>query len=331
MDADQTSRQLYWSDYVSAVKRIAVGLQSLGVAEQDGVGLLSYNDIYYYVLGDGAIAAGAAFAGIPTFAKQRELATAIEAAGIKWLVVSPEFLDLAQTTVESLGLPLSMLIVFDPPGRDAYTGPLSSISGMLASADETQFINVNEGRDVDKQQAFRLFTSGSTGSVKAAVLSHRAHVARLEQSRSRFIEKRRTLHIIGMYHISGILSHNSALVGGDSVYVSRATETATVVDRIASLKIVETFITPYMMEDIVLAQSSINNMLEKFASLNTIFFSGAPCRQVLIDRFRAFLSGTAQLGTGYGMTELVPISYCPVDEHWKTGQVGYLTPTTQMR
>ncbi|KAJ2976388.1 hypothetical protein NQ176_g4984 [Zarea fungicola] len=116
VDADRPGRQISWDDYSATVKRIAVGLRSHGVASQDGVGLLSHNDIYYYVLGDGAIATGAVFTGIPTFVKQGELAHAIQAGGLQWLFASPEFLELALATVQSLGLPSDMVLLFDPPG-----------------------------------------------------------------------------------------------------------------------------------------------------------------------------------------------------------------------
>ena len=89
IDADRPQRTISWQEYVSAVKRIAVGLRAMCVAMQDGVALLSHNDIYYYVLGDGAIAAGAAFAGIPTFVKQSELANCIVAAQVNGSSLHP--------------------------------------------------------------------------------------------------------------------------------------------------------------------------------------------------------------------------------------------------
>jgi hypothetical protein len=57
-----------------------LGCAPLGVVEKVGVGLLSPNEIYYYVLGDGAIAAGATFIGIPPLEKQDQLARHIEVA-----------------------------------------------------------------------------------------------------------------------------------------------------------------------------------------------------------------------------------------------------------
>ncbi|KAM3531774.1 hypothetical protein MY4038_004352 [Beauveria bassiana] len=80
----------------------------------------------------------------PTFVKQVELVTAIHAAGLKWLLVALEFLDLALATVEGLSLPPGMVVVFDPPGLDSYTGAQPSPSGLMDGADEADFQNTNE-------------------------------------------------------------------------------------------------------------------------------------------------------------------------------------------
>ena len=123
IDADRPQRKFSWQDYASLVKRTAVGLRALGVAEHDGVASLSHDGIYYYVLGDGVAAAGAIFGGIPTFVKQSQLASCITTAQVKRLVVAAEFLELALTTVQSLGIDKSRVIVFNPPGLEPYCGP----------------------------------------------------------------------------------------------------------------------------------------------------------------------------------------------------------------
>ena len=126
-----------------------MGLHAAGETEQDGVALPSHNDIYYYLLGDGAGAAGVAFAGIPTFVKQTELATAIAVAQVKWLFVAPEFLDLALAAVQNLGpgKPGVTVIVFDPPGLKPYRSSHPSLGKIMNAAGESLFLNPNKGKD----------------------------------------------------------------------------------------------------------------------------------------------------------------------------------------
>ncbi|KAM3514044.1 hypothetical protein MY11210_002361 [Beauveria gryllotalpidicola] len=177
----------------ATLKRIAVSLLRFGVADQDGVGLLSENDIYYHVLGDVAVAAGAV---------------------LKWLFVAPEFLHLALATVESLGLPPSMVVVFDPPGLDAYRGTQASLSNIIDGVDEASSRNTNEEKDATTREAFRFFTSGSTGSAKAATISHRASAVRVDFVAAMPLLDKPFLLVIGMFHVSGALVHMRACLGG---------------------------------------------------------------------------------------------------------------------
>ncbi|EGX91265.1 AMP-binding enzyme, putative [Cordyceps militaris CM01] len=330
VDADCPARHISRRQYKSAVKRIAVGLANLGVADQDGVGLLSDNDIYYYVLGDGAVAAGAVYAGIPTFVKQAELATAIQTAGIKWLFAAPAFLELALATVHDLGLPSSMVLVFDPPGLEPYTGAQASLSKLMHGADEASFRNANEGKDPATREAFRFFTSGSTGSVKAAIISHQASVVRANLVSSMPGMDKPFLLMIGMFHISGILLHMGACVGGYSGYICKGDDATTVIDKIHSLGIGATMITPRLMETMTALPDSAE-LRRRLASLQQVSFAGAPCRQETVTSIRRMLPDNAKLMTGYGATELPGICSIVIDDNWVTGCVGRVASCTTVR
>lgn len=302
----------------------------MGVADQDGVGLLSYNDIYYYVLGDGVVAAGAVYSGIPTFVRQAELATAIQAAGIKWLFVSVEFLDLALATVESLGLPLSMVIVFDPPGHEDYKGSQHSLSKLISCADESHFRNENKGKDPAQRTAFRVFTSGSTGSVKAAKISHQAQVARLDYVGKVLRLKGRSLQVIGTYHVSGLFTYNQACLGVVTLCVSRRNDAVTIAARIRSLKIQYILITPRIVEELGGLVGSIINLPELLSSLQLVTCAGSACRKDLVQVLQGILPKTTRVLVTYGTTELSPVASHAIGDGWITGQVGMPVPGTDV-
>lgn len=334
VDADRPNRQISRREYISLVKRIAVGLQRFGVGDQDGVGLLSENDIYYYVLGDGAVAAGAVFSGIPTFVKQAELATAIRAAGLKWLFVAPEFLDLALATVQSLGLPPSMVLVFDPPGLPPCAGPRASLSKIIddgGTVDEASFRNANQGRDPATREAFRFFTSGSTGSVKAAVISHQASAARVDMLAAFPSSDRPFLLVIGMFHVSGALIHTRACLGDLPVCVTKASGAAAVVDRIESFGVGAAMITPRLMDLMAALLSSEKDVRRSLSSLQILSFIGAPSRQETVNTFRKMLQDKAVVMTGYGATELPGITTHVIDDNWITGCVGRPPPSMGLK
>ncbi|KAM3514004.1 hypothetical protein MY11210_002321 [Beauveria gryllotalpidicola] len=136
----------------------------------------------------------------PDLCQEAELATAVQAARLKWLFVAPEFLHLALATVESLGLPPSMVVVFDPPGLDAYRGTQASLSNIIDGVDEASSRNTNEEKDATTREAFRFFTSGSTGSAKAATISHRASAVRVDFVAAMPLLDKPFLLVIGMFH-----------------------------------------------------------------------------------------------------------------------------------
>lgn len=326
IDADRPQRKISWQDYASLIKRIAVGLRSLGVAENDGVALLSHNDIYYYVLGDGVVAAGAIFAGIPTFVKEDELASCITAAQVKWLFVAAEFLELALTTAQSLGIDKSRVIVFDPPGLEPYCGPQPHLREIL-NADESLWQNPYCGKDPKHVTAFRLFTSGTTGSMKAAEISHASRLVRLGPTDSTgSSQDKRALHILGLYHIGGQYICNQACEGKVCAYISCADNAPTLLDQIQSFSITFIILPPRMMEAATAAIHHRIRSRETLHSLKGVVVGGTPSRTEAVKAFYALLPSHAGMLTGYGSTEAGPVTGTPAGPPWEQGYTGYVPP-----
>ena len=311
---------------MSTVKRTSNALQKLGVRPQQGVGLLSRNDIYYYVFADGAIAAGAVFAGVPTFVKEVELATAISAAQLQWLFVEPEFLDVALAS-----MPEANVVVFDPPGLE-YTGRHQSLSKLVAGE---QNWNANTGTDAAAQIAQRLFTSGTTGSVKAAELSHATSIARLEVvGLLRPPQPTRTLQTIGMYHLTAWMAYVQALQGQTTLYVLRDGDgdlTPELLDRVPALSITNALLAPRTLEAVAAAVKRGAYPKAALASLRQVAFAGAPCRDEVARAILDVLPSEAKLLTAYGCTETSGICLNIVTPSWVTGQVGPAVPWAEIK
>lgn len=168
MDAERQERTVTGDHYAACVKRAAVGLWHAGFQDQDCLGLLSNNDIYYHILGDGAVAAGGVFCPMQTTNRVQELIHQIRTAEITWLFAAPEFLDLAMQTAKEGGLPESRVYVFDPPGATSASSTQPRYSTLLES-DERQWSNPNKGKDPAKRLMLRMFSSG-TGLSEATFL-----------------------------------------------------------------------------------------------------------------------------------------------------------------
>ncbi|THC87079.1 hypothetical protein EYZ11_013475 [Aspergillus tanneri] len=331
VDADRPDRTLSWQEYSSAVKRIAVGLRDFGVRDRDAVALLSPNDIYFNVLGDGAIAAGGIFVPIPTFTRQSELASCITAAQVKWLVVVTEFQELALVTARSLGIDLSRVIMFDPPGLEPYDGPQRCFSELL-KADGSLFQNPYKGRDPKTLACLRMFTSGTTGTTKAAELSHTCQVTRLDARD--FVASPRDkgqFHMIGIFHPGGQITTSRACSGKLPLYLSNCDDAPTILDKIQSFGLSVTTLPPRTMEAIITTINAGVRSREALQSLNTIMVGGAPSRKEAVQEFAALLPSHTRLRSGYGSTEAGNICMTPEEADWIPGYVGFLSPKIELR
>jgi len=337
-DADLPHRSISWADYASAVKRIAVGLRALGVAEGDAVGLISRNDIYYWVLADGAIAAGATFVPVPPSDKQERLAAHFTVAQVKWLFVAPEFLDFALATAASAGMDTSRVLLFDPPGLEPsernWKQP-SQFSSLL-DADESLWQNPNRDKDPATLTALRLFTSGTTGSIKAAELSHSALVTRLDAQD--FVPSPRDtaqLQYISLASAGGQMICQRAVAGGLPAYISNYDDEISIIDRIQSCGISVVQLPPRTMEAITAVITKGIRPRESLASLNTILVGGATSRKEGVDQFAAVLPSHVLLRSGYGSTEVGIIAMTPADpdKPWRPGPgyAGVLPPGVELR
>ena len=283
------------------------------------------------MLGDGAIAAGAIFAGIPTFVKQSELASCIAAAQVGWLFVAVEFLELALTTAQSLGINKSRVIVFDPPGLETYTGPQPHLREIM-SADESLWQNPYHGQDPKALTALRMFTSGTTGTMKAAEISHAAQLTRIgPQNNVLWPQDVRVLQTIGIYHISGQSTCNRACAGKIRAYLSSADDAPTILDRIQSFGITMTTLPPRTFENITTVIHTGIRSRETLQSLDTVVLGGSPSRKEAVEAFAALLPSHARLRAGYASTEAGLITMTSGDASLIPGYVGSIAPGVEFK
>ena len=282
------------------------------------------------MLGDGAVAAGAIFAGIPTFVRQSELVDHIAAAQVQWLFVAAEFLELA-LTAQSSGCNKYQVMVFDPPGLEPYSGPRPCLS-RIVSAEESIWQNTSDGKDPKALTAFRLFTSGTTGKIKAADITHAAQVARVDAMDSISSQNdEAALHVIGLYHVSGQLACNRAIAGNLRTYISCADDVLIILDRIQSSGATFTLLAPRTIEAIAAAIHAGIRSRETLQSLKVVLVGGSPSRKEAVDDFAALLPSHTFLGSGFASTETGLISVSPYSAAWIPGDVGSIIPGIEIK
>ena len=318
-------------EYASAVKRIAVGLRAIGVAQNDGIGLLSANEIYYYVLGDGAVAAGGTFCPIPTDGDEHTLGRFIQAAQVSWLFVGVESLEKALLAARLVGIDESRVIVFDPPGLKPYGGARPRFSSLL-NADESLFQNPYQGKDPKKLICVRLFGSGTSGMVKAAEISHAAQLARLDTPLfTRSPRDTTWLHYMPLALAPGHNMCVRACAGRLPVSVTSVDDAPTLLEKIQAGRCSQIQLPPALMEAMTDAINSGLRSRETLQSMETILIGGTFARKDSVAAFTAILPSHTRLRTGYGCTESGIVTMTPIDAPWVQGYTGFLTRGVELK
>ena len=202
---------LTYAQWWSESERVARGLVELGVCPGDRVALQAQNRLEWAVVQMAALLCGAIFVPLNTHLGAEETRYVLEHSGSRIIFLSNRFRS--HNYLENLQgvrnrLPdLQHVIVLDEPARDCHDyggldGAVSSFPVLDADAD-----------------AALLYTSGTTGFPKGALLSHGAmlHVARQSAKRLRLTYSDRWTSIIPLFHCAGcIMNLMGSMVAGAS-------------------------------------------------------------------------------------------------------------------
>lgn len=299
---EEDGRQLNYRELDAAVNRVATGLQALGIGPGERVALFMGNRLEYTVLLFGIWRLGAIAVPIGVRQSAAELDYMLNQCGAAALVTES---SLAGRLPPRTALPSLRCIVHCeedghpwPATAAADARPATTYEALLAAGNDTPLL----AEFGDQQPACIMYTSGTTGHPKGAVLSHLgfAHTARHYQRRFAYQSDERMLLVIPGSHISGLLAVVvvTMLVGGCLVSL-REFRCAEVLDTLQAQRITATVMVPAMYNLIVrepdLAQRDLS-------AWRVGHFGGAAMPEVTIQRLAQLLP-QLELYNGFGATE----------------------------
>jgi long-chain acyl-CoA synthetase len=173
-------RERSWSQYASLVGRCAKGLQSLGIARGERVAIMGDACEEWMICDLAAQAAGAITYGIYPTASSAELEYQMLDGGAAIFVAeNQEYVDKLLPLVERLPA-LRHILVIDDSAMFAYDHPLIVPYAQLLEKETGNAVDHLEalsGKLDPAAPAFIVYTSGTTGNPKGALIPHGTHLA----------------------------------------------------------------------------------------------------------------------------------------------------------
>ncbi|MEU6288729.1 4-coumarate--CoA ligase family protein [Streptomyces sp. NPDC001705] len=303
-------------------RRVAAALAEAGVRKGDVLALHSPNTVAFPLAFYAATRAGASVTTVHPLATAEEFAKQLSDARARWIVTVSPLLDTARRAAELAGGVQEILVCDSAPGH-------RSLIDMLASTAPEPRIAIDPAEDV----AALPYSSGTTGTPKGVMLTHRQIATNLAQLEPLMpaAPGDRVLAVLPFFHIYGLTAlMNAPLRLGATVVVLPRFDLEQFLAAIQNHRITGLYVAP----PIVLALAKHPLVAEyDLSSLKYIVSAAAPLDAQLAAACSRRL-GLPPVGQAYGMTELSPGTHVvPLDAMADAppGSVGKLIAGTEMR
>ena len=284
------------------VRKIAGGLLQKGVKQSDHVCIYSGNDIHYIPVVLGIIAAGAVAVPIPSNYSAREAADALKDSNSSWIFASPE---LAVAEVASMaGLDKFHVMYFD--SRDHCAGDTGTSFSSLIECGEAEVTRVDP-----QTSALLLFTSGTTGKPKVAVVSHAnliSHLVAIDGlgHPEKGYDVKWTWHQ-EPGHVRSFTWPISAFRTGHPLCVFTGKRAESYCSVISKYGITDALLTPHDVE--LLHEYLGPNGHDQISNLRHVYVSAAPIKEFDYQMFSKLLHKEAKIARLMGITECTGVIF----------------------
>ena len=329
--------RLSWSELAERVEALARGLDQLGIAAGDRVGICAPNCAEWVLTQLATARIGAILVSINPAYRTHELGHALRLAGVRAIVTASKF-----KTSDYLGMLAEIAPATAGNGRNLFDPALPDLRhvieiGGMGEGGRIAFDSlliqgeaVGLSSPLHEDQPINIqFTSGTTGAPKGATLSHRnlLHNAAAAAAGMQLGPDDKLCIPVPLYHCFGmVLGVLVCLTSGAAmVFPGQSFDAGTVLDCVDKERCTALHGVPTMF----LAMLD-HPEFDRFAlsSLRTGIAAGAPCPPAMMLRMIDRMN-LRDITIGYGMTETSPLSTQTrpgADLETRTDTVGQMLP-----
>ena len=347
-------RHMSYRFLLAEVERFSAVLSTLGVGKGDRVGLILPNCPQYVIAYYGTVRIGAILVGNNPLYTQREMEHQLKDAGVEVVVVLDQLYPNFEPVFRGLGVreviatkvtdymrfPLKQLAPLKFKREAKHEGkPWPPVPGgarakwwsalMKAAGAPPPVAIVNPTSD----PAGFIYTGGTTGPSKGAMLSHFNLVANAMQATAWFTTivegEDAVMCVLPFFHSYGMTTElNLGILNAAKLVLVPRFDLHLVLKALAKEK-------PSLFPGVPRLYQALNEAPETrkydLRSVKACVSGAAPLPQAVAERFRE-ITGGAQVVEGYGLTEASPVTHAnPIDGRGRPGTIGLPVPDTECR
>lgn len=298
-------RHMTFREAAAEINRLANAMVGSGLEPGDRIALLSKNSIEYAIVFYAASKAGIVPVPLNYRLAAPEWVYIINDAGAKTLIASAAYVSIADAFRHELES-VKQFVAIDADGAEGWED-YRNLLGKASTSPPDRWV-------VDEHDVYQMYTSGTTGHPKGAVLTHSAVTSQLAQILPLYRGNpgERVLVVAPMYHAAAAITAFLTVSQGSTMYIQEDFNPLEVVRALSEEQIANATLVPAMIQACLVFVPDIAD--RNYETLKRITYGASPIAEETLRR--AAQAFRCEFYQGYGMTETTAVvSYLLGPDH----------------